>query len=62
MGKQKIEEQKSQNKLRVVAELGLRINADIDIKGFYNFSNAAQSSATGFSYETIGARLNYYIH
>lgn len=61
IGTQKIEQQENQSTIRLESELGYRFSPDFEIKGFYNYSNAAQSSATGFSYSTLGIRIKYYL-
>lgn len=61
LGTQKIEEQLSQSTIRIETSLGYRLSHDLEFTAFYNYSNAAQSSATGFNYTTSGLRLKYHI-
>ncbi len=61
VGMQKIEEQGTQSTLRVEGELGYRFSHDLEFRLFGSYSNAAQSTATGFSYQTLGAKLKFYL-
>lgn len=58
IGNQKIEDQESQLTRRIEFLLGYRIHSNLQLQGYYMNSNAAQSSAIGYSFTNYGVRLN----
>ncbi len=58
-GRQNIEVQESQLTRRIELELGRRFNRRSNLMMYYNYSNAAQSTITGFSFNMFGLRLNH---
>ena len=55
-GLQKIEQQNNQSTQRLELELGYRFSKRFYLLGYYNFSNAAQSTVSGFTFNRIGLK------
>ena len=59
LGNQKIEEEENQNIRRIELGLGFRLAQNFQLNAYFNTSNAAQTSVTGFSSSIIGLRGVY---
>ncbi len=55
-GTQKIEVQNNQSTQRLDIEFGYRFSKRFDLLAYYNFSNAAQSTVSGFTFNRIGIK------
>jgi len=59
LGRQEIEDNDGQFTRRIELDLGYRFHPNLNGILYYRHSNAAQSTATGFTFDQLGVRLAY---